>query len=61
MLVQNTNDPMLNRHSIDGYFDLLEVEKEMKWVDLAPARLAAYDYFVGEPADMIRFFDAHVR
>jgi uncharacterized protein len=61
MLVQNTNDPMLNRASIDAYFGLLEVEKEMKWVDLAPARLAAYDYFANEPSEMIRFFKAHVR
>jgi dienelactone hydrolase len=60
MLVQNTNDPMLNPHSIDAYYDRLRVEKEMKWVELAPARLAAYDYFADVPADMIRFFDAHV-
>jgi hypothetical protein len=37
------------------------VEKELRWVDLTPARLAAYDYFTNDPADMIRFFDAHVR
>jgi hypothetical protein len=61
MLVQNTRDPMLHRNSIDAYFERLDVEKEMKWVDLAPARLAAYDYFANEPLDMIRFFDAHVR
>jgi uncharacterized protein len=60
MLVQNMNDPMLNRRSIDAYFDLLEVEKEMKWVDLAPARLAAYDYFANQPSEMTRFFKAHV-
>lgn len=61
MLVQNTNDPMLNRHSIDAYFDLLEVDKEMKWVDLKPARLAAYDHFANDPTDMSRFFGTHVR
>lgn len=61
MLVQNARDPMLNRASIDAYFDRLEVEKEMMWLDLAPARLAAYDYFADEPSDMIRFFQAHVR
>lgn len=61
MLVQNINDPMLHRTSIDAYFDRLAVEKQMKWVDLAPARLAAYDHFAEEPEDMIRFFDTHVR
>ncbi|MBJ7336763.1 alpha/beta fold hydrolase [Mycolicibacterium sp.] len=61
MLVQNTNDPMLNRRSIDAFYDLLDVEKEMTWVDLESARLAAYDYFANDPTGMIRFFDAHVR
>jgi len=61
MLVQNTNDPMLNRHSIDAYFERLNVDKEMKWVDLKPARLAAYDFFADDPSDMVRFFDAHIR
>lgn len=60
LLVQNTNDPMANRDSIDRYFDLLEVEKEMLWLDLKKARLAAYDYFTNEPEKMIRFFAQHV-
>jgi uncharacterized protein len=61
MLVQNTNDPMLNRRSINAYFDHLDVEKEMTWVDLAPSRLAAYDHFANDPTEMIRFFGTHIR
>ncbi|MDV6264654.1 alpha/beta hydrolase [Rhodococcoides yunnanense] len=60
MLVQNTNDPLLRRASIEQYFISLVVPKEMLWVDLAPARLAAYGYFADKPDDMVRFFDTHV-
>lgn len=60
LLVQNTNDPMCNRDSIDLYFDLLEVEKEMLWVDQEKARLAAYDYFANEPEKMLSFFARYI-
>lgn len=60
LLVQNINDPMCNRDSIDLYFNLLEVEKEMLWVDLEKARLAAYDHFANHPTKMVEFFSRHV-
>ena len=60
LLVQNRNDPMHNRESIERYFNLLYVEKEMTWLDLEKAQLAAYDYFANDPTEMLTFFGAHV-
>jgi pimeloyl-ACP methyl ester carboxylesterase len=60
LLVQNSNDEYLNRQSIEEYFDALQVEKEMMWLDLGTKRAAAYDYLTRNPAEVLSFFDRHM-
>ena len=38
LVVQNTNDPWTDVEFVKRYFDALEVEKEMLWLDLADKR-----------------------
>ena len=60
LLVQNSNDEYLNRQSIEEYYDALEVEKEMMWLDLGNKRAAGYDYLTKNPEKILNFFDKHV-
>jgi hypothetical protein len=60
MLVQNSNDEYLNRRSIEEYYDALQVEKEMVWLDLGNKRAAGYDYFTEHPEQFLTWFDKHI-
>lgn len=60
LLVQNSNDEYLNRQSIEEYYDALQVDKEMKWLDLGTKRAAAYDYLTRHPDDILSFFRKHM-
>ncbi len=60
LLVQNSNDEYLNRQSIEEYYDALQVEKEMMWLDLGTRRAAGYDYLTKNPAEILSFFDRHM-
>ncbi len=60
LLVQNSNDEYLNRQSIEEYYDALEVEKDMMWLDLGNKRAAGYDYLTRNPEQILSFFDRHV-
>ena len=59
LLVQNSNDQYLNRESIEQYFDELQVEKEMMWLDLDKRRAAGYDYLTKNPEQVLTFFDRY--
>ena len=60
MVVQNTNDPMLNKDIITQYFDDLPAGREMLWLDLAKSRGAAYAYLPEHPQTISKFFDKHM-
>lgn len=60
LLVQNSNDEYLDRESIEEYYDALEVEKEMMWLDLGNKRAAGYDYLTKTPEKILTFFDKHL-
>jgi dienelactone hydrolase len=60
LLVQNSNDEYLNRRSIEEYYNALQVEKEMMWLDLGTKRAAAYDYLTRNPEKVLSFFDKHL-
>jgi pimeloyl-ACP methyl ester carboxylesterase len=60
LLVQNSNDEYLNRQSIDEYYDALQVEKEMMWLDLGTKRAAGYDYLTKNPEKILSFFEKHL-
>ncbi|HAA16482.1 MAG TPA: alpha/beta hydrolase [Cytophagales bacterium] len=60
LLVQNRNDEYLNQQSIEEYYDALEVEKEMIWLDLGKKRAAGYDYLTRHPKEILFWFDKHM-
>ncbi len=60
LLIQNSNDEYLHRETIEQYYDELQVEKEMMWLDLGKKRAAGYDYLVNNPEKILSFFNKHV-
>ena len=60
LLVQNSNDEYLHRETIEKYYDELQVEKEMMWLDLDKKRAAGYDYLTKNPEKILSFFDKYV-
>ncbi|CAL2087399.1 hypothetical protein [Tenacibaculum sp. 190524A05c] len=42
LVIQNSNDPMTDLNMVKQYYDNLNVEKEMLWLDLDKKRAAAY-------------------
>lgn len=60
LLVQNSNDQYLHRETIETYYNELQVEKEMIWLDLGKERAAGYDYLTKNPEKILNFFDKHV-
>lgn len=56
LLIQNKNDPWANLDRIQEYFDALEVEKELLWLDLSKDRAAAYEWLGAHPEQLIAFF-----
>ena len=60
LLVQNSNDEYLNRQSIDEFFDAIEVEKEMMWLDLGKKRASGYDFLTRNPEKVLSWFDKHL-
>lgn len=59
-VVQNTNDPWHNAEFVQSYYDALEVDKDIMWLDIEKGRAAAYDYLGREPEQILDWFDRHV-
>jgi hypothetical protein len=60
LVVQNRNDPMLNEEMMGQFFDDIRTEKEMRWLDLAKSRGAAYAYLPEHPKMISEFFDRYM-
>jgi pimeloyl-ACP methyl ester carboxylesterase len=61
MVIQNTNDPWANKAFVQDYYDSLNTEKEMVWVDLEKSRAAAYDYIGKNPEKLSDFFNKYMK
>jgi len=61
LLVQAKGDPWANFDLIQDYFDRLQVEKEMYWIEGTSERLASYDWFSHTPRPMVNFFNKHMK
>lgn len=57
LVVQNSNDPWTHMDMVQGYYDALTVEKDLKLLDLEASRFAAYDYLGAHPEDILPWFD----
>lgn len=60
LVVQNKNDPWTDLDMVRDYYDELQVEKEMMWLDIEKSRFAAYDYIGRAPEKIINWFDSYV-
>ena len=60
LLVQNQNDPWTNLDMVRAYYDGLNCEKDLMWLDIEKNRFAAYDYIGREPAKIMSWFDRHL-
>lgn len=57
LLVQNKNDPWTNLDMVKSYYDALNMDKEMLWLDIEKNRFAAYDYVGEQPTEISLWFD----
>lgn len=60
LVVQNKNDPMVKMDWVKDFYNRLNVEKEMLWLDLEKNRFAGYDYYTKNPKKMIEWFDKYI-
>ncbi|WNJ18336.1 hypothetical protein [Pontibacter sp. G13] len=60
LVIQNRQDPMTNLDMVQQYFDDLQVEKEMLWLDLEKKRGAAYDWIGHNPTPILEWFQGHM-
>lgn len=59
LVIQNENDPMTDLDMVKSYYNKLEVEKELLWLDLEKKRGAAYAWLGEHPEKVVAWFDKH--
>lgn len=57
LVIQNQNDPWTRMGMVQGYYDALNVEKDLKLLDEEKSRFAAYDWVGKNPAEIQTWFD----
>lgn len=60
LVIQNRNDPMTNLDMVQQYFDDLEVEKEMLWLELEKKRGAAYAWLGDHSKEVLGWFGKYL-
>lgn len=60
MVIQNKNDPVANMDYVKGYYDDLQVEKEMVWTDKGKTRIDGYADLTERPEKVIEWFGKYV-
>lgn len=60
LVIQNENDPMTNLDMVKQYYNDLQVEKEILWLQLEKKRGAAYAWMSNEPQKLIDWFDKYM-
>ena len=60
MVIQNSNDPWTDQAFVKAYYVGLNVDKEMRMLDLKKNRFAAYDYLSRNPEGVYDWFDRYL-
>lgn len=60
LVIQNQNDPMTNMEMVKRYYNDLQVEKEIIWLDLEKKRGAAYDWLGKNSDQILGWFKQHI-
>lgn len=68
LVIQNRNDGYLDEKFVTDFFDELQAEKEMLWIDIPkkkggafPNRAAAYDWLGENPDPIIGWFQKYMK
>lgn len=61
LVIQNQNDPWTDRNLVNEYYNRLNVEKELLWLNLAENRAAAYDWIGKNPEPILKWFNKYMR
>jgi len=66
LVIQNRNDGFLDEEFVQGFYDDLQVEKDLLWIDLPKKRskeanrIAAYDWLGTNPDAIVSWFDRYI-
>ena len=60
LVIQNQNDPMTNIGMVEQYYNDLQVEKDILWLDLEKKRGAAYAWVGSNPAPILEWFNKYM-
>lgn len=60
LVIQNENDPMTNMDMVKLFYDSIETEKEILWLNLDKKRGAAYDWVGKNQGPILGWFDKYL-
>lgn len=60
LVIQNQNDPMTNMDMVKQFYNDLQTEKEILWLDLEKKRGAAYDWITRNPENILGWFNKYL-
>ena len=60
LVIQNENDPMTNLDMVNQYYNDLQFEKEMLWLNLEKKRGGAYAWISKNSNEILSWFDKYV-
>ena len=60
LVIQNKNDPWTNQELVNEYYECLNVEKELLWLDLAEQRAAGYDWLGKNSEKILEWFGKYM-
>ena len=61
LVIQNQNDPMTNIDMVKDFYNDLQVEKEILWLDLEKKRGAAYAWLGSNPEPVVGWFNKYLK
>ncbi len=60
LVIQNKNDPWTSRELVNEYYDRLNVEKELLWLDLEAQRAAGYNWLGKNSEKILEWFGKYM-
>jgi len=61
LVIQNQNDPMTNMDMVKGFYNDIQVDKEIMWLDLEKKRGAAYAWLGKNAKPVVDWFDKYMK
>ncbi len=61
LVIQNRNDPMTNMDMVKNFYNNIQVDKEIMWLDLEKKRGAAYAWLGKNSIPIVSWFDKYMK